>query len=204
LDGLQSIYLARHGETAWSLSGQHTGLTDLPLTKRGECNARLLGERLKGVEFAQVLTSPLQRARRTCELAGFGGGTEIDRDLVEWNYGDYEGLSTADIRARRPDWELFRDGFPGGESFGEIGARADRVVNRVRAIGGRVLLFSSGHFLRVLAARWLGLAAVDARYFLLGTASLSTLTYEHNPSEPAIGLWNDTRHLSAHSLEPSK
>ena len=201
---LQAVYLVRHGETSWSLSGQHTGLTDLPLTKRGECNARLLGERLQGLEFAQVFTSPLQRARRTCELAGFGPGAEIDQDLVEWNYGDYEGLSTLDIRACRPDWELFRDGFPGGESFEEIGARADRVVKRVRSIDGAVLLFSSGHFLRVLAARWLGLKPADARNFLLGTASLSTLTYEHNPSEPAIGLWNDTRHLDTQSPEASK
>jgi broad specificity phosphatase PhoE len=197
LNALQVIYLARHGETAWSLSGQHTGRTDLPLTTRGESNARRLGERLNGLQFARVFTSPLQRAKRTCELAGFGSRAEVDGDLVEWNYGEYEGLRTADIRAKRPDWELFRDGFPGGESFGEIGARAERVVDRVRGIEGAVLLFSSGHFLRVLAARWLGLEAQGARYFLLGTASLSTLTYEHNPSEPAIGLWNDTRHLSA-------
>lgn len=201
---LQVIYLARHGETAWSLSGQHTGLTDLPLTERGECNARRLGERLKGLEFARVFTSPLQRARRTCELAGFGARAEVDQDLVEWNYGEYEGLRTADIRAKRPDWQLFRDGFPGGETFEEIGARADRVVNRVRSIGGDVQLFSSGHFLRVLAARWLGLEPQGARYFLLGTASLSTLTYEHNPSEPVIGFWNDTHHLNARCMEESK
>jgi probable phosphoglycerate mutase len=196
LSDLQVIYLARHGETAWSLSGQHTGLTDLPLTERGECNARRLGERLKGLEFARVFTSPLQRASRTCELAGFGPRAEIDRDLVEWSYGDYEGLRTADIHAKRPDWEPFRDGFPGGESLEEIGARADRVVNRVRSVDGAVLLFSSAHFLRVLAARWLGLNPQGARYFLLSTASLSTLTYEHNPSQPVIGLWNDTHHLS--------
>jgi broad specificity phosphatase PhoE len=204
LNGLQVIYLARHGETAWSLSGQHTGRTDLPLTARGECNARRLGERLKGLEFARVFTSPLQRAQRTCELAGFGSNAEVDGDLVEWNYGEYEGLSTADIRARRPEWELFRDGFPGGESFGDIGTRADRVVNRVRSVDGPVLLFSSGHFLRVLAARWLGVEPQAARYLLLGTASLSTLTYEHNPSEPAIGLWNDMRHLNAQCQEESK
>ena len=196
MSDLQVIYLARHGETAWSLSGQHTGLTDLPLTERGECNARRLGERLKGLEFARVFTSPLQRASRTCELAGFGPRAEIDRDLVEWSYGDYEGLRTADIHARRPDWELFRDGFPGGESLDQIGARADRVVNRVRSVDGAVLIFSSAHFLRVLAARWLGLNPEVARYFLLSTASLSTLTYEHNASEPVIGLWNDTRHVN--------
>jgi len=200
----QVIYLARHGETAWSLSGQHTGLTDLPLTQRGECNVQRLGERLKGIEFTRVFTSPLQRAKRTCELAGFGARAEIDHDLVEWDYGDYEGLSTADIRAKRPDWDLFRDGFPGGESFDEIEARADRVVKQVRSIEGAVLLFSSAHFLRVLAARWLGLKSQGARYFLLSTASLSTLTYEHNPSEPVIGLWNDTRHANTQCAEESK
>ena len=204
MNGLQAIYLARHGETAWSLSGQHTGLTDLPLTPRGECNARRLGERLKALQFDRVFTSPLQRAKRTCELAGFGSTAEVDRDLVEWDYGEYEGLRTADIRARHPGWELFRDGFPGGESFEEVGARADRVVNRVRSVDGAVLLFSSGHFLRVLTARWLGLKTQGARHFLLGTASLSTLTYEHNPSEPAIGLWNDMHHLSAQRQEEPK
>ena len=198
------IYLARHGETAWSLSGQHTGLTDLPLTERGECNARRLGDRLRGLDFVRVFTSPLQRAKRTCELAGFAPRAEVDPDLVEWNYGDYESLRTADILARRPGWQIFRDGFPGGESFDEIGARADRVVRRVRAIAVDVLLFSSGHFLRILAARWLGLEPQAARYFLLDTASLSTLTYEHNPAEPVIGSWNDTRHLSGQCLEESK
>ena len=200
----QVVYLPRHGETEWSLSGQHTGLTDLPLTRRGECNARRLGERLKGLEFARVFTSPLQRAKRTCELAGFGSRAEVDCDLVEWNYGEYEGLRTADIRATRPDWEMFRDGFPGGESFDQIAARADRVVGRVRSIDGAVLLFSSGHFLRVLAARWLGLKPQDARHFLLGTASLSSLTYEHNASQPVIGLWNETHYVSAQPLEESK
>lgn len=204
MSDLQVIYLARHGETAWSLSGQHTGLTDLPLTERGECNARRLGERLKGLEFARVFTSPLQRASRTCELAGFGPRAEIDRDLVEWSYGDYEGLRTADIHAKRPDWDPFRDGFPGGESLDQIGVRADRVVNRVRSVDGAVLLFSSAHFLRFLAARWLGLKPEGARYFLLSTASLSTLTYEHNPSEPVIGFWNDTHHVTTQCLEESK
>lgn len=203
MNGLQVIYLARHGETAWSLSGQHTGLTDLPLTPRGECNARRLGERLRELQFARVFTSPLLRAKRTCELAGFGSIAESDRDLVEWDYGEYEGLSTADIRAKRPDWEMFRDGFPGGESFHQIAARADRVVERVRSIDGAVLLFSSGHFLRVLTARWLGLNTQGARHFLLGTASVSALTYEHNPSQPAIGLWNDMHHASAQCQEES-
>jgi len=193
---LPVIYVARHGETAWSLSGQHTGVTDLPLTERGERNARRLGERLKGLSFVKVFTSPLQRAARTCELAGFGAGAEVDRDLLEWNYGEYEGRRTAEILAERPDWQLFRDGCPGGESPDQIGARADRVVSRLRAIQGDVLLFSSGHFLRVLAARWLGLEAAGGRYFLLSTASLGMLAYEHNNlTEPVIRLWNDTRHV---------
>jgi broad specificity phosphatase PhoE len=193
---LPVIYVARHGETAWSLSGQHTGVTDLPLTERGERNARRLGERLKGLSFAKVFTSPLQRAARTCELAGFGAAAEIDRDLLEWNYGEYEGRRTAEILAERPGWQLFHDGCPGGESPDQIGARADRVVSRLRAIRGDVLLFSSGHFLRVLAARWLGLQPGAGRYFMLSTASQGTLAYEHNNrSEPVIRLWNDTRHV---------
>jgi probable phosphoglycerate mutase len=195
MSGLPAVYLARHGETAWTLSGQHTGLTDLPLTERGECNARNLGERLKGLSFLRAFTSPLQRAPRTCELAGFGQQAEVDHDLVEWNYGDYEGLRTADIRAIRAEWDMFRDGFPEGESLEQIGARADRVVRKVRSINGSVLLFSSGHFLRVLAARWLDLNPEAARYFLLGTASLSMLTYEHTLAHPVIGFWNDTRHV---------
>jgi broad specificity phosphatase PhoE len=187
------IYLARHGETAWSVTGQHTGLTDLPLTARGERNAVRLGERLAGSVFAKVMTSPLQRAARTCELAGFGAVAEVDRDLVEWNYGDYEGLRTAEIHAKRPDWQLFRDGCPNGESPEQVGARADRVVNRVRAIKGNVLIFSSGHFLRVFTARWLGLEPVAGKFFMLNTASLSALSYEHELSHPAIQFWNDTR-----------
>jgi probable phosphoglycerate mutase len=188
---LPIVYLARHGETAWTLSGQHTGLTDLPLTEHGEQNARHLGERLKGFTFAKVFTSPLQRAHRTCELAGFGAVAEIDPDLVEWNYGEYEGLTSAQVHAKRPDWRLFRDGCPGGETVAQIGARADRVVARVRGIEGNVLLFSSGHFLRVLASRWLGLDASAGQYFLLSTAALSQLGYEHDVSEPVIRLWND-------------
>jgi broad specificity phosphatase PhoE len=192
---LPTLYLARHGETAWSLSGQHTGLTDLPLTERGERNARNLGPRLAGLTFAKVFTSPLQRATRTCELAGFAAAAEVDRDLVEWNYGDYEGLRTAEIHEKRPEWQLFRDGCPGGESPDQIGARADRVVSRVRAVKGDVLIFSSGHFLRVLAARWLGLEPVNGRLFMLKTASVSALGYENELSQPVISLWDDTSHL---------
>ncbi len=196
-ESLPVVYFARHGETEWSLSGQHTGLTDLPLTERGERNARRLGERLKGLSFAKVFTSPLQRARRTCELAGFGDRAEIDPDLVEWNYGEYEGLRTEEIRAKRPDWQLFRDGCPGGESPQQVGARADRVIKRIRGIQGNVLIFSSGHILRVLTARWLGLEPVGGQYFLLSTASLSELGYEHNLSQPVIQLWNDTNHVES-------
>jgi len=195
---LPIAYLARHGETAWTLSGQHTGLTDLPLTARGERNARSLGERLNGLRFAKVLTSPLQRALRTCELAGFGDAAEVDRDLVEWDYGRYEGLRSAEILAQRPDWDLFRDGCPGGESPEDVAARADRVVQRTRSIADNVLLFSSGHFLRVVAARWLALGPGSAgRYFLLSTASLSALGYERNVSRPVIRLWNDDHHVVA-------
>ena len=195
---LPVVYVARHGETAWSLSGQHTGRTDLPLTPNGERNARRLGERLKGLTFAKVFTSPLHRAARTCELAGFGAVVETDPDLVEWDYGRYEGLRSAEIFAERPEWQLFRDGCPGGESPAEVGERADRVVQRLRTIPGNVLLFSSGHFIRVLAARWLALGPGSAgRYFLLSTASLSALSYEHNLSHPVIRLWNDDHHVIA-------
>jgi len=193
---LPIVYLARHGETAWSLSGQHTGLTDLPLTETGERIALRLGQRLKGLNLAKVFTSPLQRARRTCELAGFGAVAVVDPDLVEWNYGDYEGRRTADIRLERPDWQLFRDGCPGGESPQQVSVRADRVVTRVRSIPGDVLLFSSGHFFRMLAARWIGIETpLRAGSFMLSTASLSALGYEHELSRPVIRLWNDTNHV---------
>ena len=192
---LPVIYLARHGETVWSVTGQHTGVTDLPLTDRGERNAVRLGERLRGLVFTKVFTSPLRRAARTCELAGFGAVANVDRDLMEWNYGDYEGLRTVEIRAKRPDWHLFRDGCPNGESPAQIGARADRVVSRMRAIKGDVLLFSSGHFLRVFAARWLGLEPAAGKFLMLDTASLSALSYEHDLSQPAIRFWNDSRHV---------
>jgi len=189
------VYLARHGETAWTVTGQHTGLTDLPLTERGERNARKLGERLNGMTFEMVLTSPLRRAMRTCELAGFEPVAETDRDLVEWDYGEYEGRRTAEILAERPDWQLFRDGCPGGESPAHVAARADRVVQRVLTGAGDVLLFSSGHFLRVLAARWIGLEPLFGRSFMLSTASLSALSHENSMDQPAIHFWNDTRHV---------
>jgi broad specificity phosphatase PhoE len=192
---LPVIYLARHGETAWTITGQHTGRTDLPLTERGQANAHRLTECLSGLTFANVLTSPLQRAVRTCELAGFGPVAQIDTDLLEWDYGEYEGRLTVEILKERPDWQLFRDGCPGGESPQQVAARADRVVSRVRAISGDVLLFSSGHFLRMLATRWIGLEPINGSSLILGTASLSALGYEHGISQPAIRLWNDTHHV---------
>lgn len=194
-EALPLVYLARHGETAWSLSGQHTGRTDLPLTGRGEDQARALGERLHGLVFAKILTSPSQRAVRTCALAGFGATAEIDPDLAEWDYGAYEGRRTAEILTERPDWRLFRDGAPGGETPGQIAARADRVIARIRAIHGNALVVSSAHISRVFAARWLGLPSSGGRQFVLGTASLSVLGYEHDMTEPVIRLWNDTSHL---------
>ncbi len=195
-DALPLVYLARHGETAWSLSGQHTGRTDLPLTGRGEDQARALGERLHGLIFAKVLTSPSQRAVRTCALAGFGATADTDPDLAEWDYGAYEGRRTAEILTERPDWQLFRDGAPGGEMLEQVAARADRVIARIRAVHGNVLVVSSAHISRVLAARWLGLPPLGGRYFFLGTASLSLLGYEHNMTEPIIRLWNDQSHLT--------
>ncbi|HEX6718418.1 MAG TPA: histidine phosphatase family protein [Pyrinomonadaceae bacterium] len=192
---LPMIYLARHGETEWSITGQHTGLTDLPLTEVGERNAQRLRDRLSGVIFTKVFTSPLRRARQTCELAGFGSVAEIDPDLLEWNYGEYEGRRSVEIHAERPDWQLFRDGAPRGESPEQVAERADRVVDRVRAVSGNVLIFSSGHFLRMLAGSWIGIEPYDAKALTLSTASLSVLGYEHSLEQPAIQLWNDTNHL---------
>lgn len=191
---LPMVYLARHGETAWTLSGQHTGLTDLPLTEHGERNARRLDKRLVGVLFAQVLTSPLRRASRTCELAGFGAVASVDDDLVEWNYGDYEGMTTAEINRQRPGWDIFRDGCPGGETVADVAVRADRVIDRIRAIDDQMLIFTHSHFLHVLAACWLGLEPASGRYFFLGTAALSVVGYHHNRNEPVIRLWNDCSH----------
>ena len=190
---LPEIHLIRHGETAWTESRQHTGLTDIPLTERGERQARRFGEHLRGKAYAHVFTSPLQRASRTCELAGFGGAARIDPELVEWDYGEYEGLTRQEILRRHAGWNVFRDGSPGGESVARVSARADRVIARLRALEGDNLLFSSGHFLRVLAARWLGLDAGCGRFFQLSTTTLSVLGYDHDRSEPAILLWNDVR-----------
>jgi broad specificity phosphatase PhoE len=186
-----SVTLVRHGETEWSASGKHTGRTDIPLTEEGERKARALRDRFKGVAFDRVFTSPLQRAARTCALAGFGEAAKADPDLLEWNYGDYEGRKTNEILSERPGWLLFRDGCPNGEQPADVSARADRVIARLRAVDDRAIVFSSGHILRVLAARWLGLAPSEGRLFLLSTASISMLAYEHDKDEPAIRLWNE-------------
>ena len=184
------VYLVRHGETAWSLSGQHTGRTDIPLTKRGEQKARELGQRLGTVKFSRVLTSPRQRARRTCELA-LGTMPEIEPDLAEWDYGDYEGQRSADIRKTGADWNIFRDGCPGGESPAQISARVDGLIDRLKPMNGNVGLFSHGHLGRVLAARWIGLPIIEAQHFVLNTASVSILGFEHDRADmPAILLWN--------------
>ena len=187
---LPQIWLVRHGETAWSLSGQHTGRTDIPLTAHGEQSAAALKPRLAAHSFAKVFTSPLTRARRTCELAGFGALAENDPDLLEWDYGQYEGRRTAEIVAERPDWKLFEDGSPGGETLAQVAARADSVVARLRALNGDALLFAHRDILRVVVARWVGLPAVEAQRFYMDPASISVLGYDHNASEPLIRRLN--------------
>jgi broad specificity phosphatase PhoE len=184
----QKVYLLRHGETEWSLNGQHTGVTDIPLTENGRIAARLLKPILAKVTFTLVLTSPLQRARETCELAGLGQFVNVETDLIEWNYGEYEGLTTEQIRSTRPGWSVFRDGCPGGESPEQVGARADRVITKVRTAAGNVALFGHGHFTRVLAARWINLSANYGENFLLDTATLNVLGYYRE--SPAFKIWN--------------
>jgi probable phosphoglycerate mutase len=194
---LPKVFLARHGDTDWTDLRRKTGRTDLPLNKRGEHRARELGERLHQFSFVQVFTSPLQRASRTCALAGFGNVAEINSDLVEWDYGRFEGKTTADVQEDRPDWELFRDGCPGGESPVEVAQRADRFISRVFAANGDVLAFSSGHIIRMIAARWLGLPPGAGRFFYCRPASVGVLDFEHeNKHEPIISLWNFVRQMS--------
>jgi broad specificity phosphatase PhoE len=185
-----AIYLVRHGETAWSITGQHTGHTDLALTPHGEDEARALAPRLQAPKFDHVLTSPLLRARRTCELAGFSDRATLDPDLTEWDYGDYEGRTLLDIHRERPDWELFRDGCPGGESVGQISERADRVVSRLVSLEGNALAFASGHILRVLAARWADSPAALGRHLVLDPACVCVLGYDHGGLDRVIRLWN--------------
>ncbi|HTC53667.1 MAG TPA: histidine phosphatase family protein [Steroidobacteraceae bacterium] len=185
------VYLVRHGETAWSITGQHTGRTDLALTPRGEGDARALGPRLHSLKFDHVLASPLLRAMQTFELTGCPGPAAVDPELVEWDYGDYEGRTLAQIHQGRPEWELFRDGCPGGESVLQITARADRVLSRIRALSGNVIVFSSGHMLRVLASRWVGNPAALGRHLVLDPTSVSVLGYDHGGLDSVIRLWND-------------
>jgi probable phosphoglycerate mutase len=186
------LYLIRHGETEWALSGRHTGRTDIPLTANGEQEARELGKHLRNIQFAHVLTSPLQRARQTCELVGLDNVPDIEPDLAEWDYGDYEGKRSVDIRKGWPDWNVFRDGCPHGEMPAQIFARADRLLARLRTLSGKVALFSHGQFGGVLAARWIGLPLTEAQHFPLGTASLSIFAFNpHHPEVPVIALWND-------------
>jgi broad specificity phosphatase PhoE len=189
--GLLRVFIVRHGETAWSLSGQHTGHTDLALAQSGEQAARKLGPALEQIAFSMVLTSPRLRARQTCELAGFGGRAQVDPDLAEWDYGAYEGKRTAAIRLDRPDWDIWRDGYPDGETPAQVSVRADRDVAHLRSLVGAVALFSHGQFARVLAARWVGLAACHGQHFAFDPASISTLGFEaDDPDRPVISLWN--------------
>jgi probable phosphoglycerate mutase len=182
------VVIVRHGETEWSRAGKHTGRTDVPLTELGREQARAVGEALRGRELALVLTSPLRRALETCRLAGFGERAELREDLMEWDYGAYEGRTTPEVREERPGWTLWRDGVPEGETVDEVGARADRVIAEARAAAGDVLLFAHGHVLRVLAARWLGLEPDGGRLLALDPATLSTLGYERET--PVVRLWN--------------
>ena len=188
-----TLVLVRHGATEWSVSGQHTGTTDVPLTEDGRANGRALRERLAGYDFALVLTSPLSRARETCELAGFGDRAQLEPDLRELDYGEYEGLTTPEIRETRPGWSVWRDGSPGGETLDQVGERVDRVVDRALETGGDVALFAHGHVLRVLAARYLELPAAYGGHLALGTAAVCELGYERE--RRAVWLWNDTAHL---------
>jgi probable phosphoglycerate mutase len=185
------VYMVRHGQTAWTKSGQHTGRTDIPLTEHGEAEAKALAPWLRGIHFTHVLTSPLRRSRRTCELSGLGRAVQVNEDLVEWDYGKYEGLTTAEIHQRRPDWSVYRDGVPEGESAADVGARADHLIAHLSMMHGNVAIFTHGQFAAVFGVRWIGLAVENAQHFSLGTASLSILA--HNPTHPGIrviALWN--------------
>jgi len=197
---IQRVFLIRHGETEWSLSGQHTGITDIPLTENGRTMPRLLAPILAKVTFARIFTSPLKRARETCELAGLGERAEIDHDLVEWNYGDYEGLTTKEIHAKTPDWMLFRDGCPGGDGPEDVARRVDSVIGRVRAVEGDVALFAHGHVFRVFVARWIGLQATAGCHFVLDTATVGVLSYYRDV--PAIKRWNAPVAVEGIQIDP--
>ena len=187
------VHLVRHGATEWSVTGQHTGRTDIPLTEEGRRQAERLAARLARERFALVLVSPLARARETARITGFGDVAEVDPDLVEWDYGDYDGRTAAEIRRERPGWTPWHGGFPGGETLEEVAARADRVVARVRGVDGDVALFAHGHILRVIAARWLEQPPIEAAHYYLATASLSVLGWERET--PVIDRWNEACHL---------
>ena len=197
---IQRVFLIRHGETEWSLSGQHTGITDIPLTENGRTMPRLLAPILAKVTFARIFTSPLKRARETCELAGLGERAEIDHDLVEWNYGDYEGLTTKEIHAKTPDWMLFRDGCPGGDGPEDVARRVDSVIGRVRAVEGDVALFAHGHVFRVFVARWIGLPPTAGCHFVLDTATVGVLSYYRGV--PAIKRWNAPVAVEGIQIDP--
>lgn len=189
--GLLRVFLIRHGETEWSRTGQHTGRTDIPLSQHGKDEARELGKRLLVIPFAYVLSSPLKRARQTCELSGLGKAPEIVADLAEWDYGDYEGQRSADIRKQHPDWNVYRDGCPGGEMPVQVSERVDRLIARLRKLDGNIALFAHGQIGSAIAVRWIGLAVVEAQHFTLGTASLSIFAFDqHHPGVPVIALWN--------------
>ncbi|MFZ4115181.1 MAG: histidine phosphatase family protein [Chthoniobacterales bacterium] len=196
---LLQIYLARHGETAWSLSGQHTGRTDIPLTSQGEKNAQQLGKRLEKKSFAHVFSSPLQRAMKTAAIAGFENAVKPEPLLLEWNYGEYEGWTTKEIHQKEPDWLIFKNGCPGGESPDQVATRCDQLIQKIQLLQqetpGETLLFAHAHILRMVATRWLGQPPKSGALYVLSTASLSILGYEHNLSEHVIRLWNDTSHL---------
>jgi broad specificity phosphatase PhoE len=199
------LYLVRHGETTWSLTHQHTGRTDIPLTEHGEDEARELGKRLRFTKFTHIFSSSRRRAERTCALVITGQKPEIEPDLAEWDYGDYEGGCSIDIRKKRPDWNIFRDGCPGGESPGQVSDRADRLIARLRTMEGKVALFSHGQFGCVLAARWIGLPVIEGPHFVLGTASLSVLGYDpDHPKVPIIALWNAFSHDMLELMESSR
>ncbi len=189
------LYLLRHGETEWSKSGQHTGSSDIPLTEAGELQAKALGKALKGLSFTKVLLSPLQRAVRTCELAGYREQAEIREDLYELRYGEYEGVTTKEIRQHTPGWTVFSHPSPGGETLQQVAARADRILEEVYQVQGDVALFSSGHYLRILGARWLGLSPEWGKHLKLSTASICVLSYEHE--NQVIEVWNDTSHMTS-------
>jgi len=195
------VVMVRHGQTEWSQTGRHTGRTDVPLTAEGRREAATIGERLGGRTFSLVLTSPLSRASETCKLAGFGARAQTNEDLREWDYGSYEGLTTEQVREHRPGWSVLKDGAPGGEVALDVGKRADRVLEVVRAVDGPVLLFAHGHVLRVIGARWIGLPSDHARFFALSTASISILGYERET--PVLLSWNDTSHFATDRVPAS-